>query len=191
MDNHYFIKLTLAVYRVTEIFPEKEPLKAKIREKADDILANLIFISKENPDVKNKDLIETLDDDIRVINSFFEIAKAQNWLNPGNLLVLKREYDKISQLIKNFTKAQIEESKKDEKATFPKRKTSVSSLNQRQEKILKLLEKEEKLQVWEAKKIFPEVSKRTLRRDFEQLLGQGLVKRIGERNSTFYQLVRP
>ena len=38
------------------------------------------------------------------------------------------------------------------------------------------------------KQVFPEVTKRTLRRDFEQMLGQGLVERIGERNNTFYQV---
>jgi len=43
-------------------------------------------------------------------------------------------------------------------------------------------------QVWQIKEILPEVSKRTLRRDFETLLEQGILERIGERNNTFYQL---
>jgi len=34
----------------------------------------------------------------------------------------------------------------------------------------------------------PNVSKRTLRRDFEFLLKQGIVERIGERNETFYKI---
>lgn len=33
-----------------------------------------------------------------------------------------------------------------------------------------------------------ELSKRTLRRDFEKMLSQDLVERVGERNQTFYQL---
>ncbi len=40
------------------------------------------------------------------------------------------------------------------------------------------------------KQVFPEVSKRTLRRDFENLLKQGIIERIGEKNDTFYQLKR-
>ncbi len=34
----------------------------------------------------------------------------------------------------------------------------------------------------------PDITKRTLRRDFEYMLSQGLIKRIGERNDTFYQI---
>ena len=35
---------------------------------------------------------------------------------------------------------------------------------------------------------FPDVSKRTLRRDFESLLSQGVVRRIGDKNDTGYRL---
>lgn len=188
MDKNYFIKLTLGVYRVTELFSEKEPLKAKIREKADNILANLILIFKENPGNKNQELMDILDKDIAVINSFFEIAKAQNWVDHRNLLVLKREYDKISQLIKKFIETQINETEEEKKEVFPKSKAFGDILNERQQKILKILEKEEKFQVWEIKKFFPEVTKRTLRRDFEHLLKQEIVERIGEKNNTFYKL---
>jgi predicted HTH transcriptional regulator len=58
----------------------------------------------------------------------------------------------------------------------------------RQEKILEILKEKGKAQVWELKQIFPEVSKRTLRRDFEQMLNQDLIERMGERNETFYQI---
>ena len=43
MDRDYLIKLTLAVYKVTKIFPSKEPLKFLIREKANQILADFIL----------------------------------------------------------------------------------------------------------------------------------------------------
>jgi len=50
------------------------------------------------------------------------------------------------------------------------------------------LKEKDKVQVQEIKQIFPDVSKRTIRRDFVQLLKQGLVEKIGERNNTFYKL---
>ena len=61
-------------------------------------------------------------------------------------------------------------------------------MNERQEKILAVLKEKEKAQVWQIKQIFPQVSKRTLRRDFENLFKRGIIERIGERNETFYQL---
>jgi Fic family protein len=32
------------------------------------------------------------------------------------------------------------------------------------------------------------VTKRTLRRDFEKMLKEGIIERLGERNNTFYQI---
>ncbi len=58
----------------------------------------------------------------------------------------------------------------------------------RQDKILEFLRQRGRAQVGELQQIFPDISKRTLRRDFEFLLKQGIVQRIGEKSSTFYQL---
>ena len=53
---------------------------------------------------------------------------------------------------------------------------------------LEFLKENGRAQVWQVKQIFPEVTKRTLRRDFGNLLKQGIIERIGERNGTFYEL---
>ena len=58
----------------------------------------------------------------------------------------------------------------------------------RQKKILEVLKERGRAQVKDFKEIFPGVSKRTLRRDFRNLMAQGLVERMGEKNNTFYQL---
>jgi Fic family protein len=42
--------------------------------------------------------------------------------------------------------------------------------------------------VWEIQKIFPDISKRTIRRDFRNLLKQKLIERVGERNKTYYKM---
>ena len=46
MDKNIFIKLAKDVYQLTLLFPSKEPLRYKIRDAADDIIAG--FIIKEN-----------------------------------------------------------------------------------------------------------------------------------------------
>ena len=65
---------------------------------------------------------------------------------------------------------------------------SKESLLDRQKKILEILKEKGRAQVGDFKKVFPEVSKRTLRRDFRSLVSQKLVDRIGEKNNTFYQI---
>jgi len=176
MDRDYLIKLTLAVYKVTNVFPDKEPLKFLIREKANQILADFILKSKE------KNIQENID----VLNGYFEIAGKQNWVDGLNFLVLKREYNEVEGKL---------EDKTDKKEKINKKTLKPSNshpdpilLNNRCEKILDVLKEKEKAQIWEFKKVFPEVTKRTLRRDFEFLLKQGLVTRAGENNNVYYML---
>ena len=156
MDKDFLIQLTSNLYKMTLLFPKKEPLRYKMRELADEILVKL----------NQKDL-ETL-------NSFFEVAKVQNWVSPAELLKIQEEYSKLKE---GLGSQKIE-----------KKVVSVNSALTRQEKILEILKEKGKAQVGEFKVIFPEVTKRTLRRDFEFLLQQGAIERMGERNDTFYQL---
>jgi len=60
--------------------------------------------------------------------------------------------------------------------------------NNRTERILEIIRSKQKARIAELKRIFPQVSKRTLRRDFEILLSRGLVERIGEGKGTFYTI---
>ncbi|MFH0792053.1 MAG: DeoR family transcriptional regulator [bacterium] len=73
-------------------------------------------------------------------------------------------------------------------ASLVERPIEPTKVNDRQKTILSILKSKEKAQVWEFKATFPDVSKRTLRRDFEYLFNQGMVKRVGEKNNTFYRL---
>ncbi len=212
MDKDKIIELTNKIYRMTLLFPKKEPLRYKMREVSDDVLAGLVtwevfhnpnpgrFLAVENS--KKKDLIFVVEKDFEILKSYFEVTKWQNWLSYFDVLELEEEYDKIKS---NFKK-EIEDLEEGEKnleiePLFPTSKTegdrvSVTNvekekkekLDPRKEKILEILKEKGRAQVWEVKEILPEVSKRTLRRDFDQLLKLGLVERIGERNNTFYQL---
>lgn len=58
----------------------------------------------------------------------------------------------------------------------------------RQNRILEFLKEKGNAQVWEIQKIFPNISKRTIRRDFKSLLRQGIIERTGERNTIAYKI---
>jgi len=114
------------------------------------------------------------------LDGFFEVAKAQNWVAAVDILRIQEEYNRIKAEIKKIAKRPPEkEITRVEPVQIP---------NSRQEKILAILKEKGRAQVWQVKQVFPEVSKRTLRRDFESLLKQGIIERRGERNDTFYQL---
>ena len=80
----FFLKLTLAVHKVTELFPEREQLKDQIRELADQALADFLLKHEQKGSRRIKELM-----------GFFDLAEAKNWVDPRNFVVLRREYGKI------------------------------------------------------------------------------------------------
>ena len=50
MDKDFLIQLTTELYRLTLLFPKKEPLRYKMRELADEILTKCLRSNlKQNP----------------------------------------------------------------------------------------------------------------------------------------------
>ena len=185
MDKDYFIQLTANLYRLTLLFPKKEPLRYKTRELADDILANLTLILRGSFH-KSKNLILETEKDLEVLNGFFEITKNQNWVSPFDILEVQKEYSKIGEEIKKLSGSNLPAKEAVSSEAEPRKVEGRGS--GRQQKILEILKEKGKAQVWELKQIFPEISKRTLRRDFEQMFNQDLIERMGEKNETFYRI---
>ncbi len=201
MNKENLIQLTQNLYRLTMLFPKKEPLRYRMRGLADDILAYFFVDSVNNFSGKteieplsfpkkigaglltfnteNKSLRSLLE----VMDGFFEVAKSQNWVNSSDVLMIQDEYDSLKEELKfrnikntSFNNQSIVEKK------------LINPMRGRQEEILEFLRKQGKVQVSHVQHIFPKLTKRTLRRDFEQMLNQGIIERIGENNNTFYQL---
>jgi len=212
MEKNYFIQLTLLLYQTTESFSQEELLKLKIRNLADNVLADLILI---NPGEAHKDVLREKDSvfcqtflDIDDLNEYLTMARTKNLLERDNFLFIRQEYSKIKEEIKKSSKDEAgkikEEAKSEErKKAFPplaqaklqqqprprpKPEKEQKVLKERQKKILKILEKEKSAQVCDFQKFLPEVSKRTLRRDLDGLLKHGLVVRVGQWNEVFYKL---
>lgn len=198
MNTDYFIKVTLAVYRVTELFSEGEFLQSQIRELANRILADLILFSRKDlqtPDVCK--LGEKIGGDIETIKNCFNSAETQNWIDPRNFLVLTREYDKIQKLLKDrsdfiynglnlsstidLARSGLVEADKNEENSF-------SPAQERQEKVLRIIKEKKKVQVGELVPNFPQVSRRTLIRDLEELFQAGIIKRGGNGRGVCYVL---
>jgi len=212
MNKEFLIRLTNNLYQITLLFPKKEPLRYKMREIADEILSDFISYSyfcsqgPENPQKSNKYENQAIAGNLyrllEVMNGFFAIADVQNWVSSQKLLSVWEEYSKIKEYTKELNKKSSfspllpvnQEKEEDSEIVAPKvhiektREEPVARNSSRQEKILEFLKENGKAQVGEFKTIFPEVTKRTLRRDFRFLLKQGIIERIGERNETYYQI---
>jgi len=167
MEMNFYIKLTFAVYRVTELFPKGEPLRFQIRE-----LANKILVDSINQGEKCSRPIQDL-------KNLFDLAERQNWVDSRNFLVLHREYDKIYELID--TGKTVEKS-------FPKQTIYKKPFKNRKEKILDILKDKKKIQLKELIQTFPQVNRRTLIRDLEELYRAGTVIRVGNGPGSCYNI---
>ena len=189
MDKEYFIQLTKGVYRLTLLFPKKEPLRYKLRELAAEILANLILILKGNFH-QSGNLVEGIENDLEILDTYFEIAKDQNWVGPDDILEIQKEYSNIREGIEKVKKDDEKNPQPEIKENPEKEKVAEGNdiINERQQKILEILREKGRAQVGQLVSVLPQVSKRTLRRDFRSLLKRGLIERVGEKNYTFYQM---
>ncbi|MDD2731863.1 MAG: DeoR family transcriptional regulator [Candidatus Pacebacteria bacterium] len=212
MEKQKIVQLTNKIYRLTVLFPKKEPLRYKIRESANDILHDIInldnfknnhFIIKEESNQvlirKKEELFFLLESDIEIILAYFSIAKWQNWVSYFDILDIEEEYSGIKEEALTARKSLLDELESSFDKTAPldlnnkdfierEKEVEGNSLDKRKGKIIEILKQRQRIQVWEVSKVFPQVSKRTLRRDFVDLLKKGLIERVGEKNETFYKL---
>lgn len=215
MEENDFIKLTNAVYKILDFLPEQDPLKARAKEKALAILENLTLISGAKGwfSLQKEKASAQLLDDIGVLENYLKIGKYQGWIDSMNFLIITKEYNLIKSsinpptgLIKKSLEINYRVSKEDvnlidKKEPFVavqdnklkianKPLITIEKFSERQGKILQILGETEKAQVADFIKELPNVTKRTVRRDLDDLLKRGKIVRVGQWNQVFYKVLK-
>lgn len=193
--NEKFIKIASSTYKVVDFFPEADPIKNKAKEKVLLITEELTFIFSKNLtdnyiDVGDALKIEQILANIDTLLNYLNIAKDQDWVDKINFLILQKEYATIkSELNILIDKYKFTEKIGDNRQNIKKTENIEDiELSERQKKILDLMKNNERTQVSDIIKILPNVTKRTIRRDIEELLSSGKVIRFGQFNQVFYKL---
>jgi len=216
MINDKFLKLTNAVYRLLEFFPESDPLKNRAKDKALAIMEHLTSINETSGWAsfqKEKDKAR-LSEDIDALLGYLWIGKSQGWLNSVNCLIIASEYENIkketgpaiemTQKLPNIERASIE-PKLPLVSVLNGKEAEVSDsfinnnpeptviqdkteISDRQKKILEFLSKNDKAQVMDLQKVLPSITKRTIRRDLYELLVSGKITKSGDFNQVFYRI---
>lgn len=95
MTEERIAKLTSAVYKVTDLFPEKEPLKFVVRRESLDVLFSCVSLSsKPNLGQKEKFIKKAIISS-RAIIRYLDLAEMQNWADKRNFSILKSEYSDL------------------------------------------------------------------------------------------------
>lgn len=93
-------KITEALYRVTELFPNKEPLKWILRNESVKILELIVSLEISSPEKKIL-YFDKISGIINKIIHLLDIAALNSYIANINLGVIKREYEKIDNFILN------------------------------------------------------------------------------------------
>lgn len=192
MNQDFFIKLTLGAYRVTDVLPPQGSEKGEIRGLANSALAHLILFSENNPTTQEQrsSLIPKIQGEIDALARHFVELKNSGKAETKYCLILEKEYQRVANWL-DEQQAQVSmEVPKPGLGRGPKPGlgTGESSLSERQRKIMGILQNKERAQVWELQKVLSQVTKRTLRRDLDDLLQHNLIERKGEWNAVFYRI---
>lgn len=100
-------ELTLALYRVTDFFPQGEVLRKNVREKANEIFGSITeYGYSPAPEREAASIIAK----IGSIKGFLTIVRSMRLVNPVNILVLEREYSALG----NFFTKELEGEKQPE-----------------------------------------------------------------------------
>jgi len=216
MDNK-FIKLINTVYRVLDFFPESDPLKNRAKDRALSIMDNLVLFNDNSGWASfQKDKVKAqILEDVEILLGYLWIAKTQGWLNSVNFIIISNEFKKVKKElgpvmieltqklpgIENsiVSREKIADLPKEpiRKQDLPPKKLSARQdppsyeITARQRKILEFLNKNEKAQVMDLQKILPDITKRTIRRDLDELLNLGKIVRMGDFNQIFYKIKQP
>jgi hypothetical protein len=199
-------KVTQAVYRVTDLLSDKEPLKWEIREKAVAVFNNLISVQDKHL-LEKRACFEEIEKLIVQLIIIFSLLSESKTISSANFEILKEEYNAVKKIISS------EKQKQDYVKLFlgssirlPQSPIGQKSIGQsngqkqwvnknkkankgRKDKILNIIKDKKEVTMGELAAIFTEYSEKTIQRDLLEMVHKGLLKKQGEKRWRKYMLV--
>ncbi len=188
MEKGKIIKLTNALYAVTNLFPEKESLKFSIREKGNSVLSFFVIINNKSLPLSTIELNDfkiKLKREILILFSYFDLAETQEWINPKNFKILRKQYEDILKQIS------ITKPKPKKKVTLKKQKIVKDikfALTDMQEQVLDILQDNGKMKPSDINHLFPNITPRSIRRELKNLKQRGIINSEGSGRNTSYEI---
>ena len=212
-------KLTTAVYMVTNLFSDNEPMKWTLRKKVSDLLSFTVGY-KDVLGSQHIDFINDLKTRILEAVSLLEVSSRSGLISVMNFSIIKQEFLNLMNNLysseskpKESTQHLLPKSFFDG-VTLPVSKTTyqltgeptkipnnylkdknqapdsgVFKRNNRQNIILGLLKKKKELTIKDISHVIKDCSEKTIQRELISLITAGVLKKTGERRWSKYSLV--
>jgi len=204
-------KITSALYLVSGLLKDEEPLKWELRDKGMNLISASFSASSSVPGDKNS-MIQTIFGAALETISLLNVARVSNLISDMNHRLLVGEIDRIlhllrEQLFKNAATAGyvLSESYFDTPSLFSagfrdvrpsdSRSSGQSSSHVdekkagRQSVILDLLKNQSNLTIKDFSKVITDCSEKTIQRELLDMVEKGIIKKEGERRWSKYSLM--
>ena len=207
-------KLSAAIYMVTGLLSDSEPLKWTLRKKVSELLS----YNHSYKDIKDTNLVDFVFNErskILEIVSHLEVASKVGLVSEMNFSILKQEFSNLSDVF-NFPNSEhksyhgnsidrsfftmdseksayiIETSQKTQNVSVkdnnPVKDRSILKRSNRQNIILSLLKKKKEVTIKDISLVIKDCSEKTIQRELISFIKAGILKRSGERRWSKYSL---
>jgi hypothetical protein len=206
------MQLTLALYRVTNLFDADEPIRKHLREYANELLADIAVCRHSQQDEWN---VLHIFGRVEAVRGLLGVAHAVGGVKPFNLNMLDREYRRIGRFFEHSPASVQSHTVKDAPVAVSRvQKTQhiasdvevrapekniaktpshaeaplARGVNERQQEMLRHLRKQGRARIGDFADFFEGVSAKTIQRDLQDLLTRRMIKKEGEKRWTVYTL---
>ncbi len=202
-------KLASAVYLVTNLLSDNEPMKWSLRRKVSELLSFTITYK----DIRQSELpnfFHNVKTRVSEIVSLLEVSVLAGLVSKMNFSIIKDEFNNLLDLFNNTSKTDYSngiipksffENSDSYVSTFDSRTVSlpvkdnstvkdngVFKSNNRQGIILNLLKKKKDLTIKDISLVIKDVSEKTIQRELISLIDAGVLVKTGERRWSKYSL---
>ena len=223
-ENNYFVlaykkteKLASAVYMVTGLLSDSEPMKWTLRKKVGELLS-LILTYKDVPEVSLSDCVDNVKTRTLELTSLLEISFRGGFISQMNFSILKQEFLNLVEVFdisnsfvqelssgtlskeffevpKDSFNRKAELSERPNPMSFSPIKDNGLDINRNNYKksnrhgvILNLLKKKKELTIKDIALVITDCGEKTIQRELNSLISTGLLKRSGVRRWSRYSL---
>ncbi len=211
-------KIVSAIYLVTSLIKDSEPLKWELRELSTSLMSLITTLNSSEPVDKNVVFQNYFSTTIQIIE-FLRIANKSRYISDMNYSILSKEIEFLLDFLKEQSKAASHTAGYILSDTFfetehisniqkviSKNITNINNINSikvekdtiklikdkknsRRDNILDLLKRSSDLTIKDFAKVIVDCSEKTIQRELLDLVDKGIVKRKGERRWSTYSLV--
>lgn len=188
-------KLTEALYRVTDLYPDKEPLKWTLRELSLNIYTDTMSVMSDRNFKNFGGIIKNISN---IINTL-DLASLGGFISDINFGILKREYSSLKSMIDSQKELVLIEQKieleqpRQKSATVSDRMSNIENVryqtfSDRKKKIVDFIDTNGKKTIKEILPIFDNISEKSVQRDLLELVKSRKLITEGEKRWRAYSI---